>query len=309
MKYSRYNIFLTIVHILCLFVLSYTLIVKSIFSSTDSLNNHLKEAGLYTDVSDMVKARISENLNEKFQDKIVERAIAEKVLDAIVTPTFVEKQSQRILPIAAKVVSKPLDIQDNKVVVDAQKYKQKINSELQNNKDKIPDIIEPAVTTLVGAVPDQLTLVDMQKRPNSILAFLTKAKILYENISVWNNIALWVGVITALVLIILNREQLRALFKYLTIAYLVSGAIVLIGSYLFPYLLLLMNTGENIYLNKMVSDASYYFFAQTRVPSIIYLILGGIFFFLFKWSYVAALQVQVDKLFHSSQQKKTHKRR
>lgn len=309
MKYSRYNIFLTIVHILCLFVLSYTLIVKSIFSSTDSLNNHLKEAGLYTDVSDMVKARISENLNEKFQDKIVERAIAEKVLDAIVTPTFVEKQSQRILPIAAKVVSKPLDIQDNKVVVDAQKYKQKINSELQNNKDKIPDIIEPAVTTLVGAVPDQLTLVDMQKRPNSILAFLTKAKILYENISVWNNIALWVGVITALVLIILNREQLRALFKYLTIAYLVSGAIVLIGSYLFPYLLLLMNTGENIYLNKMVSDASYYFFAQTRVLSIIYLILGGIFFFLFKWSYVAALQVQVDKLFHSSQQKKTHKRR
>lgn len=302
MKYSGYNIFLTIVHILCLFILSYTLIVKNIFSSTDSLNTHLKAAGLYTDVSTMVKARISENLNQKFQDKIVQRALAEKLLDAIVTPDFVEKQSQRVLPLAAKVVSQPLDIQNNNVVVDTQKYKEKVNAELQSNKDKIPDIIEPAVTNLAGAVPDQLVLVDMQKRPNSILGFLTKAKILYEHISVWNTIALWVGVITALVLIVLNREQLRALFKYIAIAYLVSGAIVLIGSYLFPYLLMLMNTGQNINLNKLISDASYYFFAQTRVPSIIYLVVGGIFFFLFKWSYVTALQVQVDKLLHPSSQ-------
>lgn len=307
MKYSGYNIFLTIVHILCLLVLSCTLIIKSIFSSTDSINTHLKEAGLYVDVSNMVKARVSENLNQRFEDKIVQRAMAERLLDAIVTPEFVEKQSQRVLPIAAKVIEKPLDIQNNKVIVDTKNYKDKVTSEVDNPDSKIPDLIQPAATNLIATIPDQLTLVDMEKRPNSVLGYLTKAKILYENISVWNSTALTVGIITALLLIIINSRQLRALFKYLTIAYLVSGGIILLGSYLFPYLIMLMNTGPNIYLNEMIRDATYYVFEQTRTPSIIYLVFGGLFYCIFRW--YDALKVQANKLFHTSESAKKSKSR
>ena len=295
----KFNPYITIIHLVCVFVLCYTLIIKNIFTSPDSLNTHLKQSGLYADTSNLVKERISERIDQRFADKIVQGAIAERLLDAIVTPQFIEKQSQRVLPIAAKVISQPLDIANNKVVVDMKLYKQKVTSELAENTNQIPDIIEPTANNLVASVPDQLMLVDMNQRPNSVLGFLTKAKILFENINLWNVIALTLAVVTALMLIIINRENVRRLFQYLTVAYLVSGAIVLIGSFLFPYLSMLFNNGSNIYLNKLVSDAIYYLFAQTRTPSVILLGLGGVFYGLYRWSYIDVLQTKIDHMLNS----------
>jgi hypothetical protein len=306
---TKFNPFIIIVHALCLFVLSYTLIIKGIFSSTDSLNTHLNQSGVYADASNLVKARISAGLEQRMQDRIVILAVSERLLDAIITPQLVEKQGQRILPLVSRVISQPLDIANNKVVVDMKSYKQRVTSELSSSTNPIPDILGPSVATLVAATPDQLTLVDMTQRPNSILGYLVKGKILFEHINTWNTIALTVGVVTAILLIIFNTENLRKLFRYLSIAYLVAGGIVFVGSYLFPYLLMLVNTGPNIYLNKLVSDAVYYLFAETRMPAIIFLAIGGVCYFLFRWSYSDVIQTQVNKIFHTAPPEKKEKTR
>jgi hypothetical protein len=301
----KLNPYLTVIHLLCLIILCYTLVIKSIFSSTDTLNTHLEQANVYANASNLIKARITARLDQQFQDKIVQTAIADRLLDAIVTPQFIEKQSQRVLPLAAKVISQPLDIENNKVVVDAQGYKQKIQSELQSRSGNIPDFIQPAANNLIASVPNQLVLVDMTQRPNSILGFLTNAKIFFENTILWNNIALTVGIVTGLLLLIINFQSLRTFFKYVSIAYIISGVVVFIGSYFIPYIITLFNSGSNIFLNKLVSDASYYVFALTRTSSITLLGLGVLFYVLFRLSYLDALQVQIDKLFHGEKKKKT----
>jgi hypothetical protein len=303
----RMNPYLTVILLLCLLVFSYTSIIKNVFSSTDSLNTHLEQANVYNNASTLIKARLSARLDQQFQDRIVQAAIADRLLDAIVTPQFVEKQSQRVLPLAAKVISQPLDIENNKVVVDTKNYKAKVQAELAARNGKIPDFIEPTVNNLVTSVPNQLTLVDMTQRPNSILGTLTKAKIFFEHTILWNNIALTVGIVTGLLLLIINYRSLRTFFKYISIAYIISGIVIFIGSYFFPYLIMLFNTGPTIYLNQLVSDAAYYLFALTRMPSLTLLGLGLLFYLVFRLSYLDALQAQINKLLHvQSSKKKTH---
>lgn len=308
---ARFNPWLIAIHTLCIFLLSYTLVIKSIFASTETLKNHMGQAGLFADISNLIKAEITDNLSVRLQDRIVLLALSERLLDAVVTPQLVERYSQPLLVAGERIIEKDLNIAQNNVVVDTSKFKQRATNEIKERK--LPDIVVPYTENLIAAVPDQLQLVDLEKRPNSVLGFLTRAEILFGKINVINTIALYLGIATALFLIAFNTKTLRTLFKALATAYLTAGVTVLVGSFLFPFLLMLTaNAAQSIYLNTLVSDAVYYYFGVTRTPSIILLLVGGIFFFLFKWSFVDTLQTKLDGLLNrptSEHKKSKHSKR
>lgn len=275
-------------------------------SSTETVDMHLQQSGLYADTAVLVKDRIGDRLERRFPDKPVALALSDRLLDAIVTPQFIQKQSQRALPWAQKIVAQPLDIQNNRVVVDTTGYKEKATAELAGRD--IPDLLQTPIQNLVESVPNQLTLVNMRERPNSVIAFLTKAKMFYGHVETWYTISLSVAVLTGLLLVLINFFQLRIFFKYIAIAYLTTGGIILLGSYAFPYMIVAFNTGRDQIINSMVSHATYYYFQLTRSSSITLLIIGGISFLLYKLAFINKVQDAIDGAFNKTPSKSTKRK-
>lgn len=270
------------------------------FASPESIQNHLSQSGLYADIANLVKFRVDQRLEERLQDRIVLRALSERLLDAVVTPEFIQEYSKPLFTVGQKIIEKDLELANNKVVVDTAKYKDRIENELAQRQ--IPELIVPYVENIVAAVPDKLQLVDLNERPNSILGYLTKAEVWYGRITATNTIAWFLAIASAILLIIINSDALRRLCKLLFPAYIIPGIIVFVGSFLFPYIVVLnTDVQTNIYLNKLISNAVYYFFELTRNPSYILLVLGGIFFLLSRWSYMDNLQDKLDSLLNRSQ--------
>lgn len=296
------NRWLIALHAIAIILITYFAFILNIFSSPSSVNYHLEQSGGYNHISEIVKLEIINRLPEDVSNNFLQKALAQNILNFFVTPVTIQKVARPMLEVPFFFVAQPTKIQNDKVVIETQQYRDTISAELPGLQ--IPGVLSTLAQKIVNAVPDTITLVDLEKRPNNVLGLLVKAKMIYSQISVINWVMVAVAIISFSLIVILNLHMIRQILLSLTFGYLTIGLFVLLGSWAIPYILInfVPESPDPVIgnqLNLFVNESLNYFFGLTRRFGWVYLVIALIAYLLWRLKAIDKVQKGVDKLLNN----------
>lgn len=254
---------LTILLILC----TYLTILRNNVSTGANAFVFLKEAKVFVVTTDIVKAEIAERLPDDIKKNYIKNTVASRLLDVIITPESVAKVAEPSINAAYRVAKEPTKISNNQVVLETDKYKNQALEFIPTIQ--LPGAITDVANRLVGSIPDQLTLIDLQKRPNSILATFIQIRDTIRTISNIVNI-LWVlVVVNILLLIAVNIKTPGRILRTISWVLGVTGLVIVIGSYIFAPIINIIflqniDTISGNSLNTLTSNIANHYFLLTR---------------------------------------------
>jgi hypothetical protein len=298
--FAGMNIFFIVFEAISIFVLVYTLLIKSIFASIDTLNENLANANVYNHLSTMIKQVVIAHIPDT-QHAVLTNAIAVNVVNALVTPELIQQVSKPTLNIAVNWIAKPTTIENNNIVINTAQYKQQLQ-QFAEEKD-LPQFLAPVGQELQKAIPNQIVIMDLNKHPHGIIPAIVRMKVFYQHINIINTVAIWTAIFSFIALMVINIRSIKRFLKTLAVGFATVSIVVLILSFLIPYVVIPLFPVTNVDqiiqndFNLMIQDIASYLFAATRLPAIWLLIGSGALYFLYRWSYVESLQTNIDKAF------------
>ncbi len=297
------NRLLILVVTLALLVCAYLGQINNIFKSPENLNAFLQSAKTYSYTADIVKAEISDRLPQKIKDNFIQNALISKFMDFVITPDNVSKVAEPGLKVVYKVSQQPTEIVNNKVVVDTANYKSQASSYISGLK--LSDVLNQSINELINSVPNQLTIVDLDKRPNSALAALIHARDYLKASHTAMVVSWWILALGLVLLLLINLRNFKRMFKSLSWGFGLAGGIIVIGSWVFPSLFSAFGPkssdeviGES--LNGLINSIFYTYHSQLRnfgvVCLIIAVIAGLTYMFVPLQKFQDQVNAQLDKL-------------
>lgn len=294
------NLILTILLFLAITILSIVTVIHKDFKSLGATFNFLENANVYTNLADIAKIEIQNHYPPRLKNNILEETLADRLVDSFITPGLVERIMEPSLKFSVVFANAPTMIISDKVVIDTTQYKQEA-SDVVVSWD-LPKIFTRLGNTLISSVPTQLQLVDLSKHPNSPLGWIIKARTLLHYNAVLLNIT-WAFIIAILaILIIHNIVYLKRLFLSIWIAFISSSLLILVlyfGRVSIVSMFLPESTDQLISAqNNLVSDILYYLIRQLRHGGLLYLVIGVVFFVLWKILNFQKLDKKVARFLH-----------
>lgn len=290
-KFGVLNIVIIFFITLATLCIGFFSIVNKNFKNVPSMLGFLENANVYNNVSNIVRLQIESRYPKAINNSIVLSGLADKLLDFIVTPQNVEKIAKPALNLSVKFAQAPTSIIDNNVVIATAKYKNQARDTISGFG--LPKILMVNVNFLIDSIPAHLTIVNLDKHPNSILGIIIKLRTALKYSHKIEIISWIVLVITLLFTLGNNIHRIKDLLKTLWIGFGISGVLIIIlflaRGTLFGFLL--PNSSDPITLaqNKLVIDAVSYLLAQVKQ-------IGVIFFGVAIISFVFYAFVKLDKV-------------
>lgn len=302
-SYNTLYKFAVAISIVTLFIISYATILVNNFKTPETTSDFFKNSNTYYYLAEIVKTDIRSKYPPDLRSNVIQLTAADALLNFIVTPNLVERISLPVLRVRARVAQLPLSFAGNNLVLNTQQYTQQLSSTLSSLN--LPTTINDAAQKLIASVPSEITLVDTQKNPNSILATITQTRILFEQIQTILRIA-WVIFIIALVtLFVINLKFLQRLMRGLLWLFASCGIIILLLSFIAPALANLLPSNPNpidgALKDSLVNNMVTYYFSSTRTLSLVYILLAIGFYLLYRFlPYPTIMQWENRYLFPSS---------
>jgi hypothetical protein len=216
------NIFLTLLVGILLIVLSILTPVVNNFADVGATSNFFTKANVYVNLSTLAKEEIKKHYPEDFAKRTLQVALADKVLETVVTPELTKNLVESGLKVSVKVAQTPTSIIDDKVVINTDQYKQQV-VELLDGMD-LGKELNLVANRVVDSVPKELVLVDTKERPNSILAWIIKLRTILDYSRTITTIA-WIALGVSLIVILLNNlKRIKTIFLVIALGF--GGAAV-----------------------------------------------------------------------------------
>lgn len=299
-SFGGVNIFLTFVLTITLVALTFFSIIHSNFKDVPSMLSFFDRANVYTNASTLIKLEIQENYPATIRNNIILRSLTDELVKVIITPQLVSKVAKPALQASVAFAQSPTAIVDDKVVISTIPYKEQARQVVGDFG--LPNIMTRSVGLLINALPQKLTLVDLQKRPNSVLGMIIKARsILAQNNAA--RISSWVVLIgVLLVSIFYNLRHVKKLVESLVIICLVSSGLYVLLWALIPVLFSMILPSPITPIitaqNALVTDAIVFLVRQMMIVSLYYLAFGVVLIIILKLVKFDRLQKKFDKLLH-----------
>jgi lipid-A-disaccharide synthase-like uncharacterized protein len=281
-----------------LLTLSFSHVIHKNFKDVPSMQAFFQNAKVYDNVSTIVRLEIQSFYPGIVKKNIFLSGLADKLVDTIVTPGTVANVAGPALRLSVKFAQAPTSIINNKVVIATAIYKQQA---VQVLKDfGLPKFIVVNAQLIIDAVPAKLTLVNLEKHPNSILAVIIRIRTFLQ----YNTAALqiaWMVLVALIVILFLDTiHRIKDFFAAMVWSFGIAGALIML-IYLFRYWIMdmvLPNTQDMITIaqNTLVTDAVSYLLAEIRNIAIIYVGIAISSFVLWRYLNFVKLQVQINKV-------------
>lgn len=286
-----------ILSILSIIAITYTQIFVRNFETPEATANFLRNSNTFYYISEIIKTRVRTNYTATLANNIVEGAIADRLLDLVVTPERVQTLLTPALRASSRIAQVPLEFSGQNLVLPTQQYTQQLSQTISSSQLPPPAI--DAANNLIASVPSQITIVDAQKNPNSALLIINKLKVLMENARTILTISWIVLVISLLTLIFINLRTVKRLFNGLFWNFLISGIVIFLISYIGPAIAdttasLSADPITGVLKNEMIQNIISYYFSLTRDTSLILILLGIAFYLLYRFSKTDAIQQWVN---------------
>ncbi|HVZ66748.1 MAG TPA: hypothetical protein VG917_00630 [Patescibacteria group bacterium] len=288
-------IFLVSIASLCIGFFS---VVNKNFKDVPSMLGFLENANVYNNVSDIVRLEIESRYPKTINNSIILSGLANKLLDFVVTPQTVEKVAKPALNLSVKFAQAPTSIIDNNVVIATAKYKNQARETLSGFG--LPKILLVNAGFLIDSIPAHLTIVNLEKHPNSILGIIIKLRTALKYSHKIVTIS-WIVMILALIFAIGNNiHRIKDLLKTLWIGFGISGGLIILlflaRGTLFAFAL--PNSSDPITLaqNRLVIDAVGYLLSQVKQIGVIYMVIAIISFVLYAFVKLDKVQSHINKV-------------
>ena len=223
--YAGWNRFALVLLTITLVLTSFATILRDNFTTGARSYLFLKESRAFDNIAEIAKNEINDNLPDNIKNNFIKRAIITKIVDIIVTPENVSTVAEPAIINLYKLTNKATKIAEKKIVFDTVAFK--LQAENYLPAVGLPQGLADTTSEFIKSVPDTITILDVEKNPNSPLAVLVKLHSALEIISIVTS-ALWVILlINILGVLLLNIKDLRRLLKTCYLAFGVSGGVVL----------------------------------------------------------------------------------
>lgn len=292
------NAIFVVILIIAMSAAAFLSTIHTNFKDVDSSLNFLKQANVYTNVSEIVQLQVENYYPPLFKRNVILNSIADKAVNAIVTPTLVERLATPALKLSVKFAQAPTSIVDEKLVIATAKYKAQVKEAIANLG--LPGLLNTNINYIIDAAPANVTLVDVAKHPNSPLVWIIKIRTLLRYNAIAMNISWVILFLSLIVLVIHNLSNVKRLFLALWIAFGLTGLALIIKSYAIAPVINLFLPQESaitIAQNNLILDAISYLLSGVRNYGIIFLVLGIILFIAWKFLDFSHFQKTLDKKF------------
>ncbi len=301
---------LAVIASIAIIVCTYGTVLRDNFSTAAKLVVFMKNASTFVHISDAVKSEVSANLPQSVKDNFLQNALAQKLLDVIVTPENVAKVAEPILTTTYKVADKAdAQIKNNNVVIESAKYKDQASKFV--NDSKLPQVLADPLNSLINSVPSDITIVNGQKNPDSPLLLMVKLRMVFQKLSALVTVLWWVIILSLLGIVALNWRDYRSILRSTGLTIGVSGLIITIGSWVFApiALIFLPQSTDPVIgssLNQATSDIINYYFTLTRPYGFFLLTVGLTLYLLYRFDVIARGTAFVGQQLKKRSSKSTH---
>ena len=283
--------------ILSLIVITYTSIFVRNFETPDATANFLHNSNTFFYISEIIKTRVRNNYTSTLTNNIVEGAIADRLLDLVVTPERIQTLLTPALRAGSRIAQIPLEFSGQDLVLPTQKYTQQLSQTISSSQ--LPPSAIDAANNLVASVPPQITVVDAGQNPNGTLIIINQLKVLMENVRTILTVSWIIFLLSLLTLIIVNLRIIRRLLKGLFWIFIASGIVIFLISFIAPAITdALANPSTDpitgVLKNQIIQSIVSYYFSLTRNTSLILILLGIAFYLLSRYANIDAFQQWVN---------------
>lgn len=237
------RVLLTLLSIL-LVATSFVVILRDNFISSSKAYLFLKESQAFENVTELAKDTVRNNLPEKVKNNFIEKALVEKIMEIVITPENISKIAEPGIKGLYQLSSKAASIADKNISFNTTAIKNQAQQYIPALG--LPKAFVEASDDFVKSVPDEITILDVKKNPNSPLALFVKLRNTYRALNTVVNILWVVLVINILAIVLINLKALARMLKSFAWAFGSAGVASLILSYLSPQIAsLFIGSGSN----------------------------------------------------------------
>lgn len=237
------RVLLTLLSIL-LVATSFVVILRDNFISSSKAYLFLKESQAFENVTELAKDTVRNNLPEKVKNNFIEKALVEKIMEIVITPENISRIAEPGIKGLYQLSSKAASIADKNISFNTTAIKNQAQQYIPALG--LPKAFVEASDDFVKSVPDEITILDVKKNPNSPLALFVKLRNTYRALNTVVNILWVVLVINILAIVLINLKALARMLKSFAWAFGSAGVASLILSYLSPQIAsLFIGSGSN----------------------------------------------------------------
>jgi hypothetical protein len=277
-NHTAWNRILLVLLSILLVITSFVVILRDNFISSSKAYLFLKESQAFENLAELTKDSIRSNLPDKVKNNFIEKALIEKIMEIVVTPQNIAKIAEPAIVGLYKVTTKAADLADKNISYDTKTIKNQARQYIPSLG--LPKSFVDASNEFVNAVPDEITVLDVQKNPNSPLAIFVKLRNAYRTINTVANILWIVLVINIVALIAINIKNIARMLKSFAWGFGSAGVASLIISYLAPQLTsLFMGSGSNATdqaISNLVNGLVQHYFKLMSSYGWLYIVISAI---------------------------------
>ena len=259
-------------------VTSFVVILRDNFISSSKAYLFLKESQAFENVTELAKDTVRNNLPDKVKNNFIEKALIEKIMEIVITPQNIAKIAEPGIKGLYNVSSKAADLADKNISFDTRQIKSQAQQYIPALG--LPKAFVDASDEFVKSVPDEITILDVQKNPNSPLAIFVKLRNAYRTLNTLANILWILVVINILSIIAVNIKNLARMLKSYAWAFGSAGVASLILSFLSPQIAsLFLGSGSNSTdqaIANLVNGLIQHYFKLMSSYGWLYLLIGGV---------------------------------
>jgi hypothetical protein len=275
--HSGWNRLLIIIFSISLILGSLLAVFKNNFSNGAKTYLFLKEANAYENISELAKVEINNNLPDSIKSNFIKKALIEKVIDTIITPENVSKIAEPGLVNLYKLSDKAASLASKKIEFDTVDIKKQAEQYLP--KLGLSTSFTDTTLDFVKSVPDTVTIINVEKNPNSPLAIFLKIRAAHKAVNQATDIVWLIALLSLIGIIIINIKNISRLLSSIYWPLGVSGALILAITYILPPIALsfmpsVANADETSAINNLVSGLINNYLKLVRGYGWIYLLIA-----------------------------------
>lgn len=285
--HSGWNRLLVI--ILCISVIlgSLLAVFRNNFTTGAKAYLFLKEAKAYENISDLAKVEIEKNLPNSIKDNFIKKALVQKIIDITITPENVQKIAEPGIINLYKLSGKAANLASKKIEFNTVEFKNQAEQYLP--KLGLSNSFTDTTLEFVKSVPDDISILNVEKNPNSPLAIFLKIRAAYNALNQATNIVWGIALVSLLGILVINIKNINKLLSSLYWSLGVAGSIILAITYILPPIALSFmpagsDASETTAINNLVSGILSKYLELVRGYGWVFIIIALIAYFI-HWIY------------------------
>jgi hypothetical protein len=208
-------------------LLIFSTVLLSYFGSVSTLNKVLKDSGSYSQLSEITQSKVVELIPADVKNSPIAYGAINWGVNRFITPGLIEQLATPTLNGLVRLAKTPTTIVGSEIMIDTTQYKAKLSTDV--NGLNLPKSLKKAGDSFAQAIPSQLKVVDLNKRPNSVLAKVLKAKARLHQLRGAVIFLGSVAALLALLLVIWSQKTINQILRTLSVATLAGGGATLVA--------------------------------------------------------------------------------